>query len=598
LFMNISRFALPWLIPCVLLLPCAGQEVPDQAELEKRFQERMSGCRMVGAFTTDGTSGEGSAGAKKESYTISKVTKVKDGRWKFYARIQYAEKKAITVPLVVGVEWAGDTAMIQVTRQKIPFFGTFTARVLIYGDRYAGIWDGGDHGGQMFGRIERLPAEDQPEDGGDEVGDDQSAGNWPSFHGAFGRGVADGYETPTQFSGKTGDGVLWKAPVPGLCHSSPIVWGDRIFVTTAVKADGDPNLRIGLYGDIKPVENEGSHDFRILCLDKKSGAILWSKTAWSGEPRIKRHPKGTHAASTPATDGTHVVAFFGTEGLYAYDYAGKQLWKRDFGVLDGGFFRDPTAQWGFASSPVIHDGKVLIQVDVQGDSFVAALDVKTGKTLWRTAREEVPTWCTPTVHVTDSRSQVICNGWKHIGGYDLATGKELWKLEGGGDIPVPTPIVADDLIYITSAHGRYAPILAIKAGATGTLSMDASKHDDVVWGQTRRGNYMQTPIAYGGLLYCCNDAGMLSVYDARTGKNHYRERLGVGYSGFTGSGVAADGKLYFTSEEGKVHVIEKGETFRRLAINDLGESCLSTPAVSKGVLFFRARNHLIAVGAR
>lgn len=564
-----------------------GQDAPSREELEKRFQEQMSGCRMVGSFTTDGSKNA----PKSESYTISKVTKVRDGKWRFHAKIQYGDKKAVTVPLVVGVAWAGDTPMIQVTKQKIPFFGTFSARVLIYEGRYAGTWDGGDHGGQMFGRIVPLPPQKKPED------ERKVSIHWPSFRGPSARGIAEGKTMPMQFGGEAGENVRWKTRIPGLCHSSPVVWGDRIFLTSAVRKAGDPALRIGLYGDIGPVENEGVHDFNVLCVSK-SGKILWSKTAWTGVPKIKRHPKGTHAASTPATDGKHVVAFFGSEGLYGYDVDGNQLWKRDFGVLDGGYFKVPSAQWGFGSSPVIHDGKVVIQVDIQGDSFVAVLDVTNGKTIWRTPRNEVPTWCTPTVHVGAERAQVICNGWKHIGGYDLATGKELWKLEGGGDIPVPTPIVDGDLIYITSAHGRFAPILAIKTSATGTLSMDATKHDDVVWSYTRRGNYMQTPIVYRGLLYCCNDAGVLTCYDAKTGERHYRERIGVGYSGFTSSGVASEGKLFFTSEEGKVHVIEAGREFSRLAVNDLGEPCLSSPAISDGLLLFRARDHLIAVGLR
>ncbi|MAB89320.1 MAG: pyrrolo-quinoline quinone [Planctomycetes bacterium] len=560
----------------------------EQAAREAAFSKLMSGCKMVGVFTTAGSTEQ----PQPETYELGEVRKVEGNKWRIKAKIQYAKKRAITVPITVRVNWAGDTPMIQVTDLKIPLMGTFTARVLVFRGEYTGTWSAKSHGGHMFGKV--IPAAKGEDGAGDAKG---QANNWPQFHGAFGRGVAEGGATPIQWDVLKGENVVWRTPIPGLAHSSPVVWGDRVFVTTAV-GDGQAPLRVGLYGDIKPVEDDSEHQMQLLCLDKQSGAIRWSKTAWTGVPKIKRHPKGSHAASTPATDGVHVLAFFGSEGLYCYDVDGKLLWEKDLGVLDSGFFRAKDAQWGFASSPVIHDGKVIVQCDVQGDSFVAALDVKTGDDLWRTARTEVPTWSTPTVCESQGRLQVICNGWKHIGGYDFATGEELWKVVGGGDIPVPTPVVAHDLIFITSAHGRHAPILAISTGARGEFSMAAEESEHMVWSQLRRGNYMQTPIVYGDELYCCNDAGVLSVYEARTGKLHYRERLGAGMTGFTGSGVAATGRLYFTSEMGQVHVVAAGPTFKLLGTNPLGEECLSTPAVSQGVMFYRTRGHLVAVADR
>jgi len=245
---------------------------------------------------------------------------------------------------------------------------------------------------------------------------------------------------------------------------------------------------------------------------------------------------------------------------------------------------------------VLAGDRVVVQCDVQGQSFVAALDAKTGKELWRANRDEVPTWSTPTVDVREGRSQVICNGWKHIGGYDLSTGKELWKLVGGGDIPVPTPIVAHDLVFVTNAHGSMAPIYAIDPMAEGELTIDAKTCKGMVWSYPSRGNYMQTPLAYGEEVYFCNDAGILSAYDVTTGESIYRERLGTGRTGFTGSGVAADGKLYFTSEEGDVFVVRAGPDFEVLAENALGEEFMSCPAISEGVLFFRSRTYLTAVG--
>jgi outer membrane protein assembly factor BamB len=276
-------------------------------------------------------------------------------------------------------------------------------------------------------------------------------GDWPSFRGAGGAGVADGGPTVTTWNVETGEHVRWKTPIPGLAHSSPVIAGDRLFVTTAVREGDSAELTVGLYGDIRPVDDEGMHAFKVYCLDRATGAIRWERTAIEAVPKIKRHPKGSHAASSPATDGRFVVAFFGSEGLYCYDVDGDLKWSKDLGVLDSGFYMVPDAQWGFASSPIIHGDMVILQCDVQKDSFLAALKLETGEELWRTPRDEVPTWATPTVDVRPDRKQVICNGWKHIGGYDLETGEALWSLRGGGDIPVPRPVVAHDLVYITPA---------------------------------------------------------------------------------------------------------------------------------------------------
>lgn len=424
-----------------------------------------------------------------------------------------------------------------------------------------------------------------------------TAADWPSFRGPRASGLAVGFKTPEQWNVPGGKNVRWKTPIPGLGHSSPVVWGDRIFVTTAVK-EGDAELKVGLYGDIEPVSETTPHRWRVLCLDTQSGQVLWQRTAHEGVPTIKRHPKASHASSTPATDGQRVVACFGSEGLYGYDMEGQPLWKKDLGRLDSAFFRVPSAQWGFGSSPIIHEDRVIVQCDVLTNSFVAAFDVQRGAELWRTPRDEVPTWCTPTVLTREGRAQVILNGYRHAGAYDLSTGQEIWKLAGGGDIPVPTPVVAHDLIFLTSAHGPRAPIYAVRASATGDISLrgGATTNAHIAWSVPRRGNYMQTPLVVGDHLYCCNDAGVLTCYDARTGFVHYSERLGGGGSGFTASGVAADGKLYFTSESGQVYVVRAGPKFQLLATNDLGETCLATPAISAGTLYFRTRHQVVAVG--
>ena len=341
-----------------------------------------------------------------------------------------------------------------------------------------------------------------------------------------------------------------------------------------------------------------TNEWRVYCLDKKSGNILWQKTACKGVPKVKRHTKASQASSTVATDGKVVVAFFGSEGLYCLDAkTGDLRWKRDFGTLDSGFYMVPDAQWGFASSPILVDGKIVVQCDVQKGSFLAALDLKTGKTLWKTDQGDVPTWSTPNVCEEGGRRQIVVNGWRHAGGYDLKTGKELWKIGVGGDIPVPTPVIGRGLIFLTSAHGRMAPIFAVQPGATGEIRLPAENSASVslAWHTTRDGAYMQTPLVYGEYLYVCRDNGVLGCYDAKTGVRIYQERLGDGRTGFSSSGVAGDGKLYYTGEEGDVFVVQAGPKYKVLATNELDEVCMATPALSEGSLYFRTQSHVVAI---
>jgi outer membrane protein assembly factor BamB len=425
--------------------------------------------------------------------------------------------------------------------------------------------------------------------------------DWPSFRGIRAGGVAEGFPTPLRWDVASGAGVKWKTEVAGLAHSSIAVWGPSLFLTTAISTEPAPELKVGLYGDIRSSADTGNQRYEVLCLDKSDGAVRWRDAVLERAPATRRHPKSTHANPTPATDGLHVVSFFGSEGLYCHDLSGKLLWKKDFGVLDSGFFMAPDAQWGFAASPVIHQGKVIVQVDVQKDGFIAAFDVESGAEAWRVGRDDVPTWSTPTVWpiAGDGGAQtlVLANGYRHIGAYDFATGREVWRLTGGGDIPVPTPIVAHDLAFVTNAHGRMAPVYAIRAGASGDISLqpDATANAAVAWSVARDGGYMQTPIVYGDLLYVGRDNGVVTCFDARTGAEKYKARVGDGSTGFTSSPVAGDGKIYFTSEQGDVVVLRAGPEYHELARNALGEVHMSTPAISEGVLYFRTRGHLIAI---
>jgi outer membrane protein assembly factor BamB len=421
--------------------------------------------------------------------------------------------------------------------------------------------------------------------------------DWPQFRGIAAQGISDGYPTPAEWNIAQQKNVRWKATMAGLGLSSPIVWGKLLCVTTAISGQKDAGIKAGLYGNIDPVVDDTPHEWRVACLDKNTGAKLWERTAYTGVPKIKRHTKSTHANSTLATDGQRLIAFFGSEGLYAYDLKGTLLWKKNLGVLDAGFYMVPEAQWETGSSPIIHDGVVVVQADVQKGSFLAAFDASSGRELWRVTRDDVPTWSTPTVYQTNGRSLIAVNGMRHAGAYDLKTGKEVWKLSGGGDIPVPTPVVQDGLIYITNAHGAAAPVYAIRTSASGDISLasGAASNDGVAWSQQRDGGYMCSPLVYRGLVYIVKFNGVLSAYDARNGDRKFQERLAGGTAAFTASPVAADGKIYLANEDGQMFVLKAGSAYEQLAVNDMGAPVLATPAISEGHLFVRTAREIIDI---
>ena len=425
-----------------------------------------------------------------------------------------------------------------------------------------------------------------------------TADQWPQFRGPSASGIATDQNLPDSWDVESGDNIAWKTPIPGLGHASPIVSRGRVFIVTADNGELEPELQLGLYGKIAPVEDDSEHEWKLFCLSQATGQVLWRKLLHRGVPKIKRHTKATHANSTPATDGARIVVCLGSEGLHCLDFSGKLLWKKDLGVLDSGYFDAPAAQWEFGTSPIIYQGTVFMQCDVQEDSFLAAFDICNGRELWRTPRDDVPTWSTPAIVSGESRTELVVNGYKHAGAYDPATGEALWKLGGGGDIPVPTPIFAHGLIFLTSAHGSDRPLCAIEPGASGDLTSrkGEEKNAAIAWHEQKEGIYLQTPIVYGDQLYACRNNGLLSCYEAKTGQRLYRKRLGSGKSGFSASPVAADGKLYFTQEDGTIHVIGQGPKFELLAKHAMKAECMATPAIADGLLIIRSTKHVYAIG--
>jgi outer membrane protein assembly factor BamB len=286
--------------------------------------------------------------------------------------------------------------------------------------------------------------------------------------------------------------------------------------------------------------------------------------------------------------------------VYAYDVKGKFLWKVDLGRLDLGAYDIPTYEWGPASSPIIWNNLVILQCDTQADSFLLALDAATGKTVWRTLREELPSWGTPTIAMTPSGPQLITNAANYIRGYDPNTGKELWRLGGSSHITAPTPVYADDLIVVASGRRPERPIFVIRPTAHGDVTLPEGKtaNDYVVWSMTGRGSYMPTPLVYKGTLYVLANNGLFDAYDLKTGKEIYRQRLDLIGSGYSASPVAADGKIYLSNEDGDIVVIGAGEKFSQIAQNSMGELLMATPALSDGVMYVRSASSLFAVGKK
>jgi outer membrane protein assembly factor BamB len=426
-----------------------------------------------------------------------------------------------------------------------------------------------------------------------------SAQQWPSFRGPQASGIAVGAApTATSWNVPAGEAVLWKTEIPGLAVSSPIVAGDRVFVSTAISGDPKQGLRTGLYGDVEPVKDDTSHVWRLLALDRKTGKVLWDKVVHQGVPKTKRHPKSSQASATPVTDGQRVVVSFGSEGLYAYDMNGKPLWNRDLGVLNAGWFYDPDYEWGIGSSPIIWKNLLIVQCDIQKNSFVAAFDVATGAPVWRTAREEIPSWSTPTVFEANGRTDLVTQATTFTRGYDPSNGKELWRLSGNSEITIPTPIVGPGFVIITNGYRGVQPIHAIKPGATGDITVkDDKPGPSFVWTTTRGGPYIPTPVIYGDLLYILQVNGVLAAHNVRTGERVYQERVAGGGS-YSASPVAADGKLYLTSEDGDVSVVKAGPQFELLATNHMGQVVMATPAISDGMIIIRGLKDVFAIGQK
>lgn len=421
-----------------------------------------------------------------------------------------------------------------------------------------------------------------------------ASSNWPQWRGPAGQGVSTETGLPSEWSGTKN--VKWKTPLEGRGHSSPIVWGKKIFLTTALDGETIPGRTPGVThkmadgSDFVHPDAVGAnlkHTFKVVCLDRETGKLLWERVAYEGPVYDSRHKKASFASSTPATDGKYVFAFFGAEGLYAYNFKGKLIWKQAMGKLG-------TASVGYGVSPILYRDLVIMQCDDSGgNSFIAAFNKTTGKEAWRVARKVDVTWVTPVlVRSAKGRMELVAAAAEAIIAYDPMTGKELWRHKGLESNAVPSPVVSEDLVVLTSGYPAKIA-LAIKAGGNG----DITGTPQLVWSYNKGTAYVPSPILYGPYIYLMTDRGLLTCLDAKTGKVQYEGQRPPKPTGFLASPVAYEGMILMINEEGDTFMIKAGPKHEILRTNSLGEGVAASPAIANHKLFIRGEKNLYCIGS-
>jgi len=415
--------------------------------------------------------------------------------------------------------------------------------------------------------------------------------DWPQFRGPGARGVSAQEGLPERWSAT--ENVAWSVELPGVGWSSPIVWGDRVFVTTALSSGDEPQPQRGLYMGVSK-RSESEHAFLVLCFDLASGEMLWDRAAHEGVPPHSIHGKNTYASETPVTDGERVYAYFGNVGLFALDMQGEPLWERRWEPADTRF------GWGTAASPAVHAGRLYVVSDNEKASWLEALDAKTGETLWRKEREEKSNWSTPFVWQNEKRTELVTPGTGTVRSYGL-DGKVLWTLKGMSGITSATPYASHGLVYVTSGFvmSKERPIYAIRPGASGDVSLEAGStaNEFVAWSHPQGAPYIPSTIVVGERLYSLLDNGVLACYDAETGATIYDKKRVRAGSGYSASPWSYGNKLFFLDEDGMTTVVPAGEEFAVERENDLGEMCMATPAIGEGSLLIRTLTRLYCIRA-
>jgi outer membrane protein assembly factor BamB len=419
------------------------------------------------------------------------------------------------------------------------------------------------------------------------------AENWPQWRGPGGQGISKETRLPAEWGPEKN--IAWKVQVPGRGHSAPVIWNNRVFLTAAIEGEEVPGAKAPVHTNggrpfVHPdaVGANRKHTYKVLAYDGISGKLLWEQTAWEGTPFDDRHRRGSFASPSVATDGRLIYAYFGPEGVYAYDLNGKPAWNASIGKVK-------TLGLGAASSPVIYEGLVILQADDDegADSAIVALDAKTGKERWRTKRPVQVSWSTPVLVQAGARTELVTNGTEWIIAYDPASGKELWRTKGVESNAIHTPVVGDGVVIVTAGFPAKKTI-AIKPGGSG----DVTKTSHILWTYEKGTAYVVSPILYEGLVYLLNDRGVMTALDAKTGEIKYEGGRVPVPASFMGSPVAANGRLLLTSEDGDTFVIKAGAQHEVLATNSVGEPVYTTPAISNGRIYIRGEKHLFGIGQK
>ncbi len=401
---------------------------------------------------------------------------------------------------------------------------------------------------------------------------------WSQWRGPQGTGTAPNGNPPLEWSEEKN--VRWKVVIPGKGHASPIVWGDKVFVLTAIPKEASKAEGGGRSGP-EPVPSQ----FAILAIDRQSGKTIWQRTAREEKPHEGTHPDGSWAANSPVADGEHIYAYFGSRGLYCYDMNGELKWQKDLGDMQtrNGF--------GEGSSPALYGDALVINWDHEGDSFVAVLDKKTGEERWRATRDEVTSWSTPIVVEVNGKAQVIVNATNRVRSYDLESGELVWECGGMTVNTIPSPVAADGVLYVMSGF-RGNALLAIQlAKAKG----DITGTDAILWSHNRDTPYVPSPLLYGDALYFLkSNNGILSSFNAKTGEQHYVQRL-EGIEGMYASPVGAKGRIYLAGRNGISLVVKHGAEYEILSSNALDESFTASPAIVGSELYLRGQSALYCI---
>jgi len=414
-------------------------------------------------------------------------------------------------------------------------------------------------------------------------------GDWAYWRGPDSNGMAEG-DAPLHWSDT--ENVKWKIAIPGRGESSPVLWGDKIFLTTAVQTGPapkkEPAAKSGRGGfNMEAQGPQAEHKFDVLCIDRNTGDIIWQRTAKTAAPHEGFHAQyGSFASNSPVTDGRHVYAFFGSRGIYCYDLDGNLVWEKDFGVQ----MRMRMA-FGEGMAPVLSGDRLILVFDHEGDSFLSVLDKNSGKEIWRVDRDEGSNWAAPLVTEYNGQKQIIVNATNKIRSYDFDSGELIWECGGLGANPIPHPVRQDDLILSMTGY-RDPNLMAIRLGRKG----DLTGTDAIVWNQTRGNSYTASPVLHDNKLYVLTDDAKFSCYNALTGEPYYHQERLPGVFNFKSSPVGANGKLYLASENGVVLVLKMGEKFEVLATNTMTDQMfIATPAISGGEIFLRSQDFLYCI---